>query len=76
MPPRILAIETAVAALHILTLLDATLTIRDDDILQSQVVDGKKWPLTPEFFILYQFHKLIFLFCLQRYEKKYVTLQP
>jgi hypothetical protein len=33
MPPRILAIKAAVAALHILALFDATFAIRNDDIL-------------------------------------------
>ena len=50
-PPGILAIESALAGLHILTLLDATLTICNGDILQSQVVGGKKGALTAEFLV-------------------------
>ncbi len=37
-PPRVLAIEAAVGSLHVLTLFDARLSIRDGDILQTGVV--------------------------------------
>ncbi len=67
-PPRIFAIEATVLGLHILTLLDATLAVCDGDILQSQVVGGKKGPLSPEFLVFDQFHVRLLCLWLQRYE--------
>ena len=61
MPPRIFTIETAIAGFHVLTLFDATLTISNDDVFQSQVMGGEKRTFTSEFFVLYQFHTLIFI---------------
>ena len=51
MPPGVLAIEAALAGLHVLALLDTTLTIGNGDILQPQVMSGKKRAFSPEFFV-------------------------
>ena len=58
MPPGILAIEAALAGLHVLALLDATLTVGNGDILQPQVMGGKKRAFSPEFLVFDQFHRL------------------
>ena len=51
MPPGILAIEAALAGLHVLALFDTTLTIGNDDILQPQVMGGKKGAFASELLV-------------------------
>ena len=58
MPPGVLAIEATISGLHVLALFDATLAIGDDDILQAEVMGGKKRAFSPEFFVFDEFHRL------------------
>ncbi len=52
-PPWVLAEEAAIVGLHVLTLLNARLSVDDGDALKAQVVGGEKRSLTSEFFIFY-----------------------
>jgi hypothetical protein len=56
MPPRVFTVELTIVALHILTLLDARLTIYDGDILKPQIMCSKQWSLASKLLILNNFH--------------------
>ena len=55
MPPGVLAIEATTRGLHVLALFDATLAIGDDDILQAEVMGGKKRAFAAQFLAFYHY---------------------
>lgn len=56
MPPRVLAIKTAIISFHIAAALDSRLSINYLDVLKTHIVNAEKGPLPSELFIFNYLH--------------------